>query len=349
MAHPDHSAEVERRYMLSHMVQDRMVAVDGLRCLPAPEYTCNPALWQALLQATRAMARESAAPSLESADRVLASLPVHAVSIVDVGASSLGPETEPYAPLLRAGRAQVTGFEPDAQALQQLREQFPDAQTHRYLPHIVGNGEAAVFHETEWSLTASLLEPNRALLDHYQLLGELVREKARHAVATARLDDLLAPGQMDVLKIDVQGAERLVFDGAPQRLDECLVVWTEVEFVPLYRDQPLFGDIDARLRRHGLQFLCFAGLAQRPLASWPQAGARPPLRQQQLWADAIYVPQPERLATLTADAAARLALAAHHMLGAYDLCHAALLRHDELTAGDFAPRYRAAQAVQPGR
>ncbi len=346
MAHPDHSAEVERRYMLSHMVQDRMVAVDRLRCLPAPEHTCNPALWQALLQATRAMAREpAAAASLASAEAVLAGLPVQAVTVVDVGASSLGNETEPYAPLLRAGRARVTGFEPDAQALQQLRLQFPDAQTHRYLPHIVGNGEAAVFHETEWSLTASLLEPHRPILDHYQRLGELVREKARHAVATARLDDLLAPGQMDVLKIDVQGAERLVFDGAPQRLDECLVVWTEVEFVPLYRDQPLFGDIDARLRRHGLQFLCFAGIAHRPLASWPQAGARAPLRPQQLWADAIYVPQPERLAALSADAAARLALAAHHMLGAYDLCHAALRRHDALTASDFAPRYRAAQAV----
>jgi hypothetical protein len=147
----------------------------------------------------------------------------------------------------------------------------------------------------------------------------------------------------------VQGAERLVFDGAPQRLDECLVVWTEVEFVPLYRDQPLFGDIDARLRRHGLQFLCFAGLAHRALASWPKAGARAPLRPQQLWSDAIYVPQPDRLATLSADAAARLALAAHHMLGAYDLCHAALLRHDEVSGSDFASRYLAAQAVLAGR
>jgi len=158
-------------------------------------------------------------------------------------------------------------------------------------------------------------------------------------VQTARLDDMLAPGEMDVLKIDVQGAERLVFDGAAQRLDECLVVWTEVEFIPLYKNQPLFGDIDARLRSHGLQFLCFAGLSDRSLASWPKTGARRPMRPQQLWADAIYVPQPERIEALTADAAARLALAAHHMLGAYDLCHAALLRYDEVTGDDFSARY----------
>ena len=352
--HPDHSAEVERRYMLSHMIQDRVAAVDRLQRLPSAEHTCNPSLWQALLQATRAMARDEAAspalaPQPASAEAVLAGLPVAAVSIVDVGASSLGHETEPYATLMRAGRGRVTGFEPDALALQHLRQQFPDSQTHRFLPHFVGNGEPAVFHETEWSLTASLFEPNRPMLDHYQQLGELVREKARHSVATARLDDLIASGEMDVLKIDVQGAERLVFDGAPQRLAECLVVWTEVEFVPLYRGQPLFGDIDARLREHGLQFLCFAGLAHRALASWPAGGARAPLRPQQLWADAIYVPQPERIAALTADAAARLALAAHHMLGAYDLCHAALLRHDELSGSDFAPRYLKAQMTQTAR
>ena len=375
MAHPDHSADIERRYLLSHMVQDRLVAVDGLRWLPSADHTCNPALWQALLQAARALGTDASSapastpavqPGMQPAmqptspapwsvrvDALLAALPVQAVTVVDVGASSVGNETEPYAPLLRVGRAQVIGFEPDAKALQLLQRQFPDRHTHRYLPHIVGDGRPAVFHETEWSLTASLFEPNRPVLDRYQRLGELVRVKARHAVPTVRLDDLVGPGQMDVLKIDVQGAERLVFDGAPQRLDECLLVWTEVEFVPLYRDQPLFGDIDARLRGHGLQFLCFAGIAQRALASWPQAGVqagvravtRAPLRQQQLWADAIYVPLPERIEALSADAAARLALAAHHMLAAYDLCHVALLRHDQTTGNDFATRYLTAMSA----
>jgi len=341
--HPDHTAEIERRFMLSHMVQDRVASIDRLSKLPAPEHTCNAPLWTALLQATRAMAPdESKVPATAQrlpAEALLDLLPVQAVTIVDVGASPLGNEAEPYAPLVRAGRARVTGFEPDQQALQQLHRQYPNPVTHRFLPHFVGSGQPAVFHETEWSLTASLFEPNRRILDHYQHLGELVIERARHPVNTARLDDLLAPGDMDVLKIDVQGAERLVFDGAPKRLDECLVVWTEVEFIPLYKDQPLFGDIDARLRLHGLQFLCFAGVSHRALASWPKVGAKRPPRPQQLWADAIYVPQPERIETLGAQASARLALASHHMLASYDLCHAALLRYDEITGSDFAARY----------
>jgi hypothetical protein len=51
------------------------------------------------------------------------------------------------------------------------------------------------------------------------------------------------------------------------------------------------------------------------------------------------VPGPERLARLDAQQAARLALIAHHALGAYDLCHAALARLDALQPGNRAARY----------
>jgi FkbM family methyltransferase len=339
LTHPDHGAGIERRYLLAHVLSDRVAPVEKLNLLTDPRQTCNHFLWDGLIWTMAAMVPVDPSAPLLGADDLLATLPVAALTVVDVGASSLGNETEPYASLVRAGRARVTGFEPDAAALSQLRQAFPDPATHAFLPHFVGDGGAATFHETEWSLTASLLTPNRTLLDRYHQLGELVRLKAQHAVQTVRLDDVIAPGGMDLLKIDVQGAECLVFDGAAERLAECLVVWTEVEMVPLYRGQPLFGDVDARLRKHGLQFLCFTGLATRSLASWPQGGLPAPRRAQQLWADAIYVPAPERIASLSADAAARLALLAHHVVDACDLCHAALLRFDELAHSDFAPRY----------
>jgi FkbM family methyltransferase len=345
--HPDHDAGIERRYLLSHVLCDRVAAVDKLRLLAASPDGCNAFLWQGLIRAMASMAPEAApqAASLPSAAEVLAALPVAAVQVVDVGASSLGQETEPYAPLLRAGRASVVGFEPDAAALQELQRRAGTQAGQRYLPHFVGNGQPGVFHAMQWSLTSSLLPPNRAQLDRYHQLGNLVLEAGRHAVQTVRLDDVIAPGGMDLLKIDVQGGELQVFDGAAQRLAECLVVWTEVEMLPLYSGQPLFADIDARLRQHGLQFLCFTGLATRALASWPAgaSGSAPaPRRQQQLWADAIYVPHPDRIAQLSADAAARLALIAHHVVDACDLCHAALLRYDALCGTRVAADYLAA-------
>jgi FkbM family methyltransferase len=320
-----------------------------------PKGSANAPLWQGLMASMQLMGRRSAAAAAAPAaaggpatpEAVLDLLPVAAVAIVDVGASSLGQDTEPYAALVRHGRARVTGFEPDAAALAQLHQLNPDRRTHRFLPHVVGNGQPAVFHQMHWSLTSSLLPPARSVLDRFQRLGELVQVKATQPVHTVRLDDVIEPGGMDLLKIDVQGAEGLVFDGAAQRLTECLVVWTEVEFVPLYEGQPVFGDIDAQLRRHGLQFLCFTGLATRCLAGWPAHGVATPRRQQQLWADAIYVPTAERIAALSADAAARLALLAHHVLQAYDLCHAALQRVDVLGGRSLAAQYLAAQQGRP--
>ena len=354
LVHPDHDVGIERRYLLSHVLCDRVAAVEPLRLLARGE-GLNVFLWQGLIKTMAAMAPEAAAPAADSACAaapqqtsaadVLAALPVATVRVVDVGASSLGHETEPYAPLVRAGRASVVGFEPDAAALQELQRRAGTAPTHRYLPHFVGNGAPGVFHAMQWSLTASLLPPHRAQLDRYHALGSLVQESARYPVQTVRLDDVIEAGGMDLLKIDVQGGELQVFDGAPARLSECLVVWTEVEMLPLYEGQPLFADIDARLRQHGLQFMCFTGLATRALASWPASGAPAPRRQQQLWADAIYVPHPERIAQLSADAAARLALLAHYVVDACDLCHAALLRVDALCGSSFADAYLAALAA----
>lgn len=359
LAHPDHSAEVERHVLLAHVLGDRVMPaaqLAQLHHLGAAQPLCNAVLWRGIIESMRVIAQASAKAAAPvaagnkaalisgAAAMVLAAMAqtqtLPPVAVVDVGASSLGQDTEPYAPLLKAKLAQVTGFEPDAQALQVLRAQTA-GDTHRFLPHVVGNGATAVFHATEWPLCSSLLEPNRPVLDRYHALGSLVQEKSRQPVQTVRLDDFIAAGGMDLLKIDVQGGEQLVFDGAAQRLDECLMVWTEVEFVPLYRTQPLFADIDQQLRRHGLQFLCLAGVATRSLASWPQ-GARGPQRAQMVWGDAIYVPGPERLDRLDAGAAAKLALLAHHVAGAFDLCHAALQRLDAVAGTQWAGTYLAA-------
>jgi len=356
LVHPDHSAGIERRYLLAHVLCDRLAPVDKLTLLTAGRQTHNGFLWRGLIKTMGAMASSSAPSSpsssgagagagAETAAAVLAQLPVTSIGIVDVGASSLANETEPYAPLVAAGLAHVIGFEPDAKALDKLRNAHRNGGTHRYLPHFVGDGADAVFHETNWGPTGSLLAPDRAGLDRYHQLGTVVQEVAQHAVKTVRLDDVVGAGTMDVLKIDVQGAECRVFAGAAERLNDCLVVWTEVLFSPMYQGQPHFGDVDAVLRAHGLQLLCFAGLAQRTLLSWPISGVRQPQRTQQPWADAIYVPTAARLARLDPTASARLALVAHHMLGAFDLCHSALLQFDAASGSQLALRYLKAQSL----
>ena len=67
-----------------------------------------------------------------------------------------------------------------------------------------------------------------------------------------RGDELLAEAGIDFLKIDVEGAELLVLENATRTLEDVLVLETEVEFVPLYKQQCLFGDLHRFLHDRGL-------------------------------------------------------------------------------------------------
>ncbi len=73
-------------------------------------------------------------------------------------------------------------------------------------------------------------------------------------VPIRRLDGVLTGVEMDpdvLLKLDVQGFEDRVLDGAPRVLAKSQVVITEVSFEPLYHDQASFEDIYDRLRQAG--------------------------------------------------------------------------------------------------
>ena len=54
---------------------------------------------------------------------------------------------------------------------------------------------------------------------------------------------------IDFIKIDVQGAELDIFKGAKEHLAQVLTIVSEVEFVPIYKNQPLFGDVYSFLKK----------------------------------------------------------------------------------------------------
>ena len=187
-------------------------------------------------------------------------------------------------------------------------------------------------------MTSSLLEPDSALLDKFQKLGNLVQVVKTHRVETRRLDDIAEVAGADYLKVDVQGGEMLVFGGAVELLKSVLVINTEVEFVPLYKQQPLFADIDTFLRAHGflLHRLSFTGRTFKPLIWNNDLNS---MMSQVLWGDAIYVRDFMRFDQLSAEALLKVAAILHENHGSLDLAAVALAAHDQKTGSQLHARY----------
>lgn len=261
------------------------------------------------------------------------------VQVVDVGASSHGRLTEPYAALMLFGLARVTGFEPNEAECVKLNQMYGGEGRDRYLPAFVGKGGAATFHETNWFMTGSLLSPNDSILSAFEQLDSVVQLVATHPVQTVRLADLSEVEDVDLIKIDVQGAELDVFHGAGAKLDQALVIWSEVEFLPLYENQPLFSDVEAYLRSRGFLFYAFDGISTRAYKPYANEVKMRGGRGQAIWSDAIFVRDFRTFNALSTDKLKKLAVLLDLVVRSRDLCHRVLTLIDQREATAHARSY----------
>lgn len=245
------------------------------------------------------------------------------IIVVHIGASIVADHAERYARLAALGRARVVAFEPNEGEYAKLTAQF--GQGYMFLPYFIGRGGPARYYETNVPVTGSLLEPNYDVLDRFQSLGDLTRVTAVHQVVTHRLDDVPELTDADYIKIDVQGAEMDVFNGAERLLRAGTLIETEVAFAQLYKGQPLFGDIDVYLRGQGFQFHTLRNVCGRCFVPLYKPGNPSGAFNQMLWADAVYVKDMMALERLSTDKLIKLAILLHDVYGSIDLCMRALM------------------------
>jgi len=257
------------------------------------------------------------------------------INILDVGAALI--ERPSYQSLVDVGRGRIFGFKPNQQACEQLNREY--GNPHRFFPFFVGDGGPAIFHETNWAPTGSLYEPNSRLLEKFQNLAEVVTPVATHAVNTTRLDDIADIGDIDFIKIDVQGSELVVFENASRALSSALLIQTEVEFVELYKGQPMFADVDTFLRANGFQFHTMNGVSGRAFKPLIANGDVNSAFRQSLWTDALYVRDWMHLEDLSETKLRNYVILAHDILRSYDLAHLVLSALDSKTGGGHAADY----------
>jgi FkbM family methyltransferase len=261
------------------------------------------------------------------------------MTAVDIGAMILQGQIDPLARLSQIGRLRIIGFEPQPAECEKLNAQGRPGR--RYLPYAIADGRRRKFYVTNTGMTSSLLRPNLSFAKLFNNLAELMQVVATPEVDTVRLDDVaeIREAGCDLLKLDTQGSEAEILANASITLRQCLIVQTEVEFVPLYEGQPLFAEVDQLLRSHGFMFHRFLGLAGRtykPLMV--NDNPNTPLSQM-LWSDAVYVPEVTRLDGLKPEALLKLAALLHEVYGSLDLCHVVLSAHDRQCGSSYSQRY----------
>ncbi|SJZ34541.1 methyltransferase, FkbM family [Trichlorobacter thiogenes] len=210
-------------------------------------------------------------------------------TIFEIGAVPLGEAGEPFHdfPSIFSG-SRVVAFELDAELCKRLNQQAKPGI--HYFPVALGlKNEKRILFETKHPMCSSLLRPDTELLQRFNGL-EVAMPVSVSTIQTSGLDEFVRLQQFvpDFIKIDIQGAELEVFRGGIETLRSVVGVVSEVEFLPLYVNQPLFGDVCSFLSEQKITFHKFLNLAGRTLEPLV-INDDSTFATQHLWADAMYL------------------------------------------------------------
>ena len=186
------------------------------------------------------------------------------LTIVDVGVR--GGLDETWTPLLPHLRAY--GFDADPEECVRLAREHGSAHLS-FVPLALGAAPGvAELHVSADPACSSLYPPDGRVAERYPALNG-IRTENRQSITVDTLDRWAERERVvDVsyLKLDTQGSELDILRGATRTLRTVSALRVEVEFNPIYRGQPLFGDVDSFLREHGFVLWRLANLSHYTLA-----------------------------------------------------------------------------------
>ena len=238
------------------------------------------------------------------------------IRILDIGANPLIEGEVSYQNLLDHKFAEVVGFEPQQDALDELNARKSAAET--YLPYALGDGSSRTLHIFKAPGFTSVYAADPESADYLGFTSSMA-EIGQEAVKTRKLDLIAEVPAVDFLKIDVQGSETTILEHGRTKLAQACVVQTEVRMFPLYMNEPRYGALDAELASQGFEFLRFATLKHVCLARRFRKRLKRHQFAQTVDGDAFFVRDLRKVERYNDEQLKKLAVIADSIMGSHDL------------------------------
>jgi FkbM family methyltransferase len=265
--------------------------------------------------------------------------PLRPLEVADIGARATG--VPPYQTLLEIGAANLIGFEPDPAAFAVLQAEKSEHTT--YFPLALGKPGPAVFNLHHIASLSSVLKFHRASAEFLGKKKWVSRPLTEIPMQLSALDDLPNVPDLDILKMDVQGAEIDILRGATRKLSKAILIVPEIRFHRMYEGEAMFGELDSELRRQGFVLHKFMFTKSLTLpSSQAHRFFKRRAASQLLDGDAVYIRDISDPEVISDRQFGALAMAADAIFGSHDLCAMCL---DRLADRGAVPRSLAGEYV----
>lgn len=194
-------------------------------------------------------------------------LPGAEITVLDVGAN-IGQSVERFRDLFQERLEKIISFEPVPSAFAKLEEMWGGVEGVVLENLAVSNANGkTVIHEFAASRLSSVLLPNSQSSWASEKAAKIGLDndkdlvKSSHEIATVKLDTYCSSmkASADLLKIDTQGSETRVLQGAKELLSNPLsrpsVIELEIIFGDVYETNSSFLDIESSLIPNGYRLI----------------------------------------------------------------------------------------------